>query len=482
MPRTLISLRGGVIRDEARRFRKPVDFSLGEDEHIALIGPNGSGKTVLVETLTGCLYLSEGSLEYGFASAGNRASDNIRHITFRDTYGSADGDYYYQQRWNSSDREHAPFVSELLEAVAGTENLREELYRLMDIRPMLSKRIILLSSGELRKFQIVKMLLAHPEVLIIENPFIGLDAPTRELLTEVLGRLTRLSGLRLILVLSAPEDIPDFITHVYTVENRCCGPKQTLEDFRRSETFSARRERLRTDYAEGIELPPATTPPTECDEIAVLKNITIRYGKRTVFDGLDWTVRKGEKWALTGSNGSGKSTLLSLISADNPQAYAQDIALFGRQRGSGESIWEIKKHIGYVSPEMHRSYIKNSPAIDIVASGLFDTIGLYRQPTDAQRELCAGWLRTFGLEQLRDRSFVKLSSGEQRLLLLTRAFVKDPDLLIFDEPLHGLDCFNKERARAVIETFCRRPGKTLIYVTHYEHELPSCITRYKRLG
>ncbi len=151
--------------------------------------------------------------------------------------------------------------------------------------------------------------------------------------------------------------------------------------------------------------------------------------------------------------------------------------LFGRQRGSGESIWDIKKHIGYVSPEMHRSYIKNIPAIDIVASGFFDSIGLYLTPNDDQRAVCEEWLKTFEMGGLRDKSFVKLSSGEQRLLLLARAFVKDPDLLVLDEPFHGLDCYNKERARAVIEAFCRRPDKTMIYVTHYERELPRCVDK-----
>ena len=457
MSNVIISLEKGVIRDEIRRFNAPVDFSLNRGEHIALVGANGSGKTILVETLLGNLYLTEGNLRYDFGTEDNRASTHVRYITFRDAYGTADGDYYYQQRWNASDRETAPLVSELLEAIPGEQTLREELYEVM--------------------------LLSSPKVLIIENPFIGLDIQTRQLLGEVLERLTELSNLHLILVLSAPEDVPEFITHVYTVSDKICGAKQTLEEFRRSETFTARRAEIREKYRrEGVFLPPAATRPLECDEVVLLKNITIRYGERTVFEGLDWTIHTGEKWVLTGSNGSGKSTLLSLISADNPQAYAQDITLFGRKRGTGESIWEIKKHIGYVSPEMHRSYIKNIPAIDIVASGLFDSIGLYRQADDLQREVCTQWLKTFEMESLRDKSFLKLSSGEQRLLLLARAFVKDPDLLIFDEPLHGLDCFNKEKARAIIEAFCQREGKTLIYVTHYEQEIPSCVTLKKQLS
>ena len=161
--------------------------------------------------------------------------------------------------------------------------------------------------------------------------------------------------------------------------------------------------------------------------------------------------------------------------ADNPQSYACDITLFGRRRGSGESIWEIKKHIGYVSPEMHRAYLKNLPALSIVASGLHDSVGLYRRMRPEDEAQCLWWMDIFGIAGLKDRSFLQLSSGEQRLVLLARAFVKDPELLILDEPLHGLDPTNRRMVKDIIEAFCRRPDKTLVMVTHYEEELPAVI-------
>ena len=212
-----------------------------------------------------------------------------------------------------------------------------------------------------------------------------------------------------------------------------------------------------------------------------LKNIYKTFNPGTInekraLNGLNLKLNEGDFVTVIGGNGAGKSTLLSLVCADNPQSYACDISLFGRKRGTGESIWEIKKHIGYVSPEMHRAYLKNLPAIEIVASGLHDSIGLYKRPQESQMATCEWWMDVFGIAALKDRPFLQLSSGEQRLALLARAFVKDPELLILDEPLHGLDTYNRRRVKKIIEAFCCREDKTMIMVTHYESELPSVIT------
>ncbi|MBQ9596733.1 MAG: ATP-binding cassette domain-containing protein, partial [Bacteroidales bacterium] len=211
-------------------------------------------------------------------------------------------------------------------------------------------------------------------------------------------------------------------------------------------------------------------------EIIRCNAVTIRYGSRIILKDLDWVVHEGEKWVVSGANGSGKSTLLSCVCADNPQSYACDIELFSHRRGSGETIWDIKRHIGYVSPEMHRAYQKNIPAENVVASGLFDTVGLFQHASPEQMALCHEWMDLFGIRDLVGRSFLKLSSGEQRLCLLARAFVKDPELLILDEPFHGLDAHRSEMAKHIIEAFVRRPHKTLILISHFPSEYPPCIT------
>ena len=284
-----------------------------------------------------------------------------------------------------------------------------------------------------------------------------------------------MTDLQVILILSKTDDIPAFITHVIPVADRICGAKLTKEEYWASRPEAPTHVLSDEKRQRIIELPYSDNL-YHTEHIVDLNKVSIRYGERTILKELDWTVKCGEKWALSGENGAGKSTLLSLVCADNPQSYACDISLFGRKRGSGESIWEIKKHIGYVSPEMHRAYLKNLSAIDIVASGLHDSIGLYKKPRPEDRDTCLWWMDIFGIADLADSNFLQLSSGEQRMVLLARAFVKDPELLILDEPLHGLDMVNRRLVKDVIEAFCQRKDKTMIMVTHYQEELPDCIT------
>ena len=465
----VIDIENGVPRHPQYRMKEPVNFTMLKGEHIALVGPNGGGKSLLVDVLTGRWPLLMNEVKYDFApSASALVCDNIKYITFRDSYGDAEGGYYYQQRWNSQDKEVTPLVKDLL-PVAKDEAMKETLYQLFGMDDLLDKHIVLLSSGELRRFQLVKSLLGNPKILILDNPFIGLDTATRDLLRDLLQRLVDETHLQVMLLLSRVEEIPDFISHVVLVKDCICGKKVPLAEFLQG--FEACQDEA------SIVVPFSCSSNQEgAEEVVRLNKVTIRYDDRIILKELDWVVHRGEKWALTGQNGSGKSTLLSLVCADNPQSYACDIALFGRKRGTGESIWEIKKRIGYVSPEIHRAYLKNMPAIDIVASGLHDSVGLYVRPKPEQKGICEEWMKVFGIGDLKDRSFLQLSSGEQRLVLLARAFVKEPDLLILDEPLHGLDTRNREKVRGIIDTYCRQEGKTLIMVSHYEEEFPECIT------
>lgn len=483
----IINLHQGVTRMPEWRMAEPVDFELNSDEHIAIVGPNASGKSLTIDILTQSHPLLMQDVQYDFSPKQSKlASECIKYITFRDTYGGDnDRTYYLQQRWNQTEIDAStPTVGALLDKAymatgADTQerqSFKQHLYDIFNLHYLLDKYIILLSSGELRKFILCRALMGDPRVIIMDNPFIGLDKETRQQLRETLETISKERALQIILVLAKDEDIPKFITHVVPVRNKVVLPKQTREAYLAASTDNTPQSTLDKDtYDEIINL-PYNNNDYNTDIVVQMNNVSIRYGSRTILKDLNWTVRNGERWALSGQNGAGKSTLLSLVCADNPQSYACDIKLFDKQRGHGESIWDIKKHIGYVSPEMHRAYNRDMPAIRIVASGLKDSVGLYVKPTDSDYTICRTWMRFFGIEHLAERTFLKLSSGEQRMILLARAFVKDPELLILDEPLHGLDAERGALVKDIIDAFCQRKNKTLIMVTHYQENLPKCIT------
>ena len=529
----MIKLSNALGRMPQTRMAEPVDFCLDEGEHIAVMGPNGGGKSCLVDLLTGKNLLMQGTLEYDFGPGVKpTAYGNIVQLTFEDALGSVEKPYYFQQRFNSQDRDESPLVMTVLKRalasgnvsatgltadearMAGhgltadearaagseddTEFLQNPLLDTFMMRDLLQKRMVLLSSGEMRRYQLFKYLIKRPRVLIVDNPFIGLDAPMRDQLSQFFRQLVQSHEVQIIMVLSMLDTVPDYMTHVVRVHDMKVEPKQTRQEYLASmpDFHADLRSVLSPELRQAIlDLPvhevadlsatsladgqDAARSATVTPEIISIRDLSLPLPDtdRVLYGGLSWTVLRGEHWALQGRNGAGKSTLLSLICADHPAAYACDISLFGRRRGTGESIWQIKKHIGFVSPEFHRAYKENRPAIDIVASGLHDSVGLYKRPRPEQVDTCLFWMRVFGIEQLRDRMFLTLSSGEQRLCLLARAFVKDPALLILDEPLHGLDTYRRNLVRDVIATFCQRPDKTLIMVTHYVEELPGNITQ-----
>lgn len=449
----IIDIHDAIARDPLYRMAKPVNFQLDEGEQLAIVGDNGAGKSLLVDIITGkhpILDDGKGSfIRYDFSPReSNKAFDNVKYIKFEDAYGTTEGHYYYQIRFN-----HTEFDDK--------------------------QQLFLLSSGELRKYQLKNALKSNPRVLILDNPFIGLDVNARKMLDETLTKLTRDTDLQIIMVLSKTDDMPKFITNVIEIKDKVIGDKTDYATYLRNRPEVPSRmlsdekadaiRNLTYDDNQSADIPQGT------QQVVNFNDVCIRYGERTILRDLNLTVMNGEHWALTGENGAGKSTLLSIVCADNPQAYANDITLFGHKRGSGESIWDIKKHIGYISPEMHRAFIRDYPAIDVVASGMHDTVGLYRKPKPEQIDTCVFWMDIFGVAQYKDTSFLKLSSGEQRLVLLARTFVKDPSLLILDEPLHGLDMKNRRLVKDVIDTFCERHNKTLIMVTHYQDEFPECI-------
>lgn len=474
-----ISLRNVIPRMPESPFTCPIDWQINSDEVWGVIGHNGSGKSLLSELLCGKIAVQSGNIRYHFLDdpeekvASPLPSQQIRKIEFNAAYSLLDyRKLFYQQRFNHSENEEIPFVNELL----SVENISEEnrlIFNTFHLFDLMDRKFIHLSSGELRKFLIAKVLLDNPKMLIFDNPFIGLDEESRKSLNDMFVFLLNRRNIRLLFLAPSMADLPACTTHILKMKNCIIHYLGEKTGF------------IPENLTMGTSLPVINRDDfrpknsiSDSDEVVSMTDVDIAYGKKVIQEGVNWTIQKEEKWALLGPNGSGKSTLLSYIFADNPQAYAKNIRLFGRKRGTGESIWDIKRRIGFSSSELHLYYRANVTCSAVVASGFFDSIGLYRKCNIQQIHLAEKLMEILHISHLKEKPFLKVSSGEQRLLFFARALIKNPELLILDEPFHGLDDYNKKLCTSLVESFAHQAGRSLIYVTHRKEEIPDCIDHF----
>lgn len=494
----ILELRRAAFRLDDRLVFPRTDWTLRRGEHWLVAGPTGAGKTIFGRALRGELPLVAGSLDYGFPPVPRRDPESSIEIlsagssVFDPTEGAP-------ARWFSLDREQSPLVAdglswrnverinpfEIVErrpAEASRWNRRaRQLIRWLDIAPLLSKPLLALSNGEHRKVSLARALMRAPRILILDDPFAGLDAPYRRHLRDILDALIQRRVTTLLLLGAQPSDWPRGLTHGMHIARFRIAAQGPLSRWRRDPGV--------VRFLRASASAPALSPPDRPSrrhevpgpELVRFRNVQIRWDGPPVLDHVDWTVQAGESWAIVGPNGSGKSTLLSFILGDNPQVYANDVRLFGRPRGSGESIWDVQRRIGWVSPEFHLAFDPSLTGIETVLTGFGDGSTLCRAPSSRQRAAAREWLRTLRLAPLAGRRFGEMSTGEQRMLLLARALVKAPRLLVLDEPCQGLD--RRHRLAFVAEVDRRiRQGATVLYVTHRRDEIPPSIRRVLRLG
>jgi molybdate transport system ATP-binding protein len=447
-----------------------ISFAIAPGGSLAITGPTGSGKTTLLKALAAQIF-SSGSVHFSDIN-GHRPKliliPRQHHFTNLSNLSS----FYYQQRFNSFDSEDARTAEQELRSAGANDSEIGEILQRFGILHIRQEPLIQLSNGEHKRFQIAKAILQRANWLLLDNPFTGLDVAARKILADCLDGLVK-SGVQIILV-TGPSDIPSLVTQVCILKEGKLEKLLPAEEYRR--THQGRSQVKKIDLEKLTRIRPAYPYPDF--EVAVkMVNTTITYNQRKILDRINWEVRKGEHWNLAGHNGSGKSTLLSLINGDNPQAFANEIYLFDRRKGSGESIWDIKRKSGFISPELHHYIETGTNCFDLVASGLFDTMGLFRKMNTGQEELTRDWMDLLHVLQFASRPFQTLSDGEQRKVLLARALVKNPPLLLLDEPCQGLDELATLEFTELINDICIHLSKTLIYVSHYSAELPACIDK-----
>lgn len=439
-----------------------INLQIRQGKSFGIIGTNASGKTVLAKALAGLIPVI-GEVESSFSPA------DAVYVSFQSEFSLKHGtSAYRQQRWNMPDCEVVPTVKELFESIQDKAELNV-LIEKFAFEQHLNRMVISLSNGEQRKLELIKALAQKPRLLVIDNAFNGLDTSSRALLSAMIDQLAH-NGQSLVLTGLKPDDFPPSINQFVLVQNKTA--------------TTITRNQLPNLYP-NLNVDDKTLLPhwetTIFEELISVKDLNLEMVGQTILKSINWTVKPGEKWVLSGGNGSGKTSLLNMIFADNPKAYACQISLFGKPKGSGESIWDIKDKIGFVSPEMHQYLPTRQKVNDVICSGFFGSEGLYKKPTSFQRNLAKQWLSTIGLNAINDKPFGELSASAQRMVLVLRALVKTPPLLLLDEPFQGLDTNNIQKMKDLFDAIAAQTRCAMIFVSHFEHEIPSSFNLELRL-
>jgi len=317
-----------------------------------------------------------------------------------------------------------------------------------------------MSSGEQKRALLNYLLNESPDYIILDNPFDNLDNAFQEELKSILHHYSK--SISFIQMASRTSDTLAFINNYGKLTNHTFNriKKVAQTDSKPSSPFSEVRIPKSIEHYSNFESP-----------LISFNNVSISYGDKKILNNITWTVNPGDFWQLSGTNGSGKSTLLSMITGDNPKAFGQEIYLFGNKKGSGESVWDIKKKIGYYAPAMTNKFHGRHTVENMLISGLTDSVGLYTIPTEFQKRIIKQWLLLLDLHEVKDIYFNKLSTGKQRLVMTARAMVKNPPLLILDEPTAGMDDDSAALLVALVNKIAHETETAIIFVSHRKEPL-----------
>ncbi|MEZ1326854.1 molybdate ABC transporter ATP-binding protein ModF [Enterobacter asburiae] len=462
----------GTFRLSDTRTLTIADLTIRAGESWAFVGTNGSGKSALARALAGELSLLKGEYQGDFTRLTRLSFEQLQKLVSEEW--QRNNTDLLSPGEEDTGRTTAEIIQDEVKDPARCQRLAERF----GITALLNRRFKYLSTGETRKTLLCQALMSEPELLILDEPFDGLDVQSRAQLASLLESLNQ-QGYTLVLVLNRFDEIPDFIQHAGVLAD--CNLTET------GEKTALLKQALIAQLAHSEQLDGITLPEPDAPSARhaldphqpriVLRDGIVSYDDRPILNRLSWTVNPGEHWQIVGPNGAGKSTLLSLITGDHPQGYSNDLTLFGRRRGSGETIWDIKKHIGYVSSSLHLDYRVSTTVRNVILSGYFDSIGIYQAVSDKQHKLAQQWLDILGMDnRVADAAFHSLSWGQQRLALIVRALVKHPTLLILDEPLQGLDPLNRQLIRRFVDVLISEGETQLLFVSHHAEDAPVCIT------
>lgn len=415
-----------------------------------LVGRNGSGKSTL-------------AAELAESNGGSLVSFEAEDLLLERELREDDSEFLDRVDFGRT-------VREMIEEVLSTGCDLDSLAAGLGLSGLLEQGFLTLSTGERRRLMLARALAQSTELLVLDEPFDGLDQAFRQPLRDLLA------GRDLIIVANRLSDLEGLVTHLALVEEGQCLVSGDYAEILGNETF-----RQLTDLGVGeTKVPPRSGPEAPAGPLVVMKNVSVIHGGREIISNFDWSVERGQNWKISGPNGCGKSTLVNLVTGDHSQCYSNEVTVMGMRRGNGESVWDIKSFIGIVSPTLHQQYRVGANAITVVASGFVDSVGLYRDISREQIEEARVWLELVGMTPWKERPFRSLSYGQQRLLLIARALVKQPPLLILDEPCQGLDALNRALVLGVIDRIAATGLTQILYITHEPEDRLECVTHELR--
>lgn len=464
MSKHLISLNQVCAQVHQNYVMSDINWQIEPDQHWVLLGGNSSGKSALSHIILGQAEIISG--------------ERIAHTEQLACISFEQQQALIEAELKKDDADILDVIAEgtQVESILFEPNanqpldieLADKLIKDFEFSHLLKRKFRDLSTGETRKLLLIKAFINRPALMVLDEPFDGLDAKSTQQLQQVLTELS--TDISMVFILNRIDEIPGFITHYAYLK-----AGQLEFSFAKSDqaAYSQLMQLLHLQTT-NLTIPP-TDGPVSYDinpqqALVKLTQAKVVYDEKVIFEKLNWQIMPNQHWQLTGKNGSGKTCLLNLITGDNPQCYTNDIWLFGFQRGSGESIWQIKQHIGFISNQFHLNYRVGISALNTIISGFYDSIGLYNKPTPNQQKIASQWLELLALADKQDTPFNQLSFGDQRLLLIARAMVKHPPLLILDEPCIGLDEINRQRVLSLIEKICANGTTTVIYVNHHAQD------------
>lgn len=439
-------------------------FTAKNGELWCLVGGNGSGLAAFVDVLAGAV---------PFKAEQCQLPTHLGLLSFKQQQSIFEAELQ---------KDDTDFINRLDPGTPARDFLTDiDRYRdqieLFNMAGLLDRGYRQLSSGQARKLCILQNITAGADFLVLENPYEGLDQASCRELDRVLSRL-REQGLGIVVLVNNSTDIPTGTSHLglfaqgqLTLRGPVAACKADI-----LQTLAKQKPLFQVRVDDLQKARPQTDPGG--NNLVTLNNGFARYGDVEVFNGLNLAINRGDHTLISGPNGCGKSTLLQIITGDHPLCYANDLTMFGRKRGTGETIWELKRYMGIVSADLHRNYRVAGSGLATVLSGLFDSIGLYDTPTKAQQQQGKHLMERLGLAAKMGRPFREFSYGEQRLLLLARALIKAPELLILDEPTQGLDEGNRKALLDFLEQIAAEDLATIVYVSHREDEYRPFFTQH----